>query len=169
MEGATASEGTPGAEVVKSGALAKTYTAQARRADRQRQQQGSRAGGRGRGAAAKPKARLRQLKAAREQGLIDGQTFNVAQRALAAEMAGLRFTTRCTVSHPDGTTLATVATTAHTTGGGGSAATPGLLPPLAPVPTPSAPPHDIEAVIARLSSVRVTASLASCMCCPSCG
>ena len=80
--------------------LVKTYTAAAR--DEQQEGKPQKA--------PRPQARLRQLKNAHEAGLIDDDTFRVTQRALAAQLAGVSFTTTCVVRHPDGSGVTTTAT-----------------------------------------------------------
>ena len=120
-------------------ALAPTYTAAARK-------QPSRRGPTGRA----PKARLRQLKAAREEGLIDDATYAVTQRAVAAELAGVSFKTTCVVTHTNGSVVHTTATT-HNTAQPAQRDTATA----ATIQRGIAPPHDLEGTIARLSSPRV--------------
>eukprot|EP01046_Picozoa_sp_COSAG06_P026260 COSAG06_NODE_2253_length_7231_cov_5.051178_1_plen_119_part_10 len=84
--------------------LVRTYTAAARQQRPQQQQKKKQQQQK------RPQARLRQLKNAHEAGLIDDDTFRVTQRALAAELAGVSFTTTCVVRHPDGTGTTTTAT-----------------------------------------------------------
>jgi hypothetical protein len=121
--------------------LVRTYTAAARQQRPQQQQKKKQQQQK------RPQARLRQLKNAHEAGLIDDDTFRVTQRALAAELAGVSFTTTCVVRHPDGTGTTTTATSSAAVaasrqrGGGRKAGT--LL-----------PPHKLDEAIARLSSHR---------------
>ena len=175
MEGAKPAE-TAEAHV-KTGQLIRTYTAEARppgvKRDgtlRQTDQPGKAGskqagkngnGGSGGGA----KQRLRQLKSALEEGLIDEGSYQVAQRALVAELAGVSFRTTCTVTHTDGSTVTTTATTArggHKWQWQGQRAL-GPRGPIGPNTELSAPPHDMAAVIGRLGSGRPDIKVRRCI------
>ena len=137
-----------GATDGKDGQLVRTYTAQQRQQQKQKQKQQAGGGGAKQQQGKRPpKQRLKQLKQAYEEGLIDGDAYNVAQRALAAEIAGVSFTTKCVVRHTDGTVIETssssaAAAAAATPARGGGAA------------GRAVPAHDMEATIARLSTGR---------------
>jgi hypothetical protein len=160
MDGAKEDQGLPPVEVVKTGKLAKTYTAEARppgvkppwRKQKGPAGQNNKKAGGTKERNQNPKAQLKQLKAAFEEGLIEEGTYRVVQRALAAELAGMSFTTSCTVTHTDGSCITTTSTSARSQssrgGGGGGAAKEGWGPQL------SAPPHNMAAVIKRLASGR---------------
>jgi hypothetical protein len=129
--------------------LVKTYTAAARQEQQRRQQ--AQPGGKKSPQTARPQARLRQLKHAHEAGLLDDDTFRVVQRALAAQLAGVSFTTTCVVRHPDGSGMTTTATSSADVveatqvpprGGGATRRKEGTV--LAP--------HKLDEVISRLSS-----------------
>eukprot|EP01045_Picozoa_sp_COSAG04_P047851 COSAG04_NODE_18071_length_451_cov_1.812500_1_plen_68_part_01 len=66
-----------GATDGKDGQLVRTYTAQQRQQQKQKQQAGG--GGAKKQQGRPPKQRLKQLKQAYEEGLIDGEAYNVAQ------------------------------------------------------------------------------------------
>ena len=115
MEGAKTAGLESGADVVKTGKLVKTYTAEARppgaqppwkqQQQRQAKQAAQRKKQRQQQQQPNPKVKLRQLKAAHEAGLLDDDTYRVTQRALAAQLAGLSFATSCTVTHTDGSSI----------------------------------------------------------------
>lgn len=90
--------------------LVKTYTAAARQQQQAEQRKPATPKAIEKPQKTRPQARLRQLKSAHEAGLIDDETFRVLQRALAAELAGISFTTTCVVRHPDGSGTTTTAT-----------------------------------------------------------
>lgn len=125
--------------------LVKTYSAAARQQQRNPSAEKT----------ARPQARLRQLKNAHEAGLIDDDTFRVTQRALAAQLAGVSFTTTCVVQRPDGSVATTTTATSSAVSSDaaqlrarrerrGKRSVEGTV--LAP--------HNLDEVIARLSSHR---------------
>ena len=135
-----------GATDGKDGQLVRTYTAQQRQQQKQKQKQQAAGAKQQQQGKRPPKQRLKQLKQAYEEGLIDGDAYNVAQRALAAEIAGVSFTTKCVVRHTDGTAIETTSSSAAAAAatparGGGAAGR-------------AVPAHDMEATIARLSTGR---------------